>query len=495
MMLQAVIFDTIVRLWWEPTEAEYAVYLNGEEAQKVAKTHAKLTELTPDTDYEVRVVDGAGVEIGSLSLHTAAQKRRIDVTKAPYFAVGDGKTVNTAALQRALDDCGEGEAVYLPEGVFMTGSLRMHGGTELYVDTNAVLQGTDDPDDYTPKIPSRFEGLHMECYAALINIGHIDSKSGPNCGNVVLRGGGRIFGGGRALADRVIERERVLMADYIASLGDKVKECENDRTIPGRKRPRLINVSNGENVVIADLGVGYGACWNVHMIYSRGVVTCGCTFHSENVWNGDGWDPDSSEDCVIFDCDFYTGDDSVAIKSGKNPEGNIVARPSRGIRVFDCRCKRGHGITVGSEMSGGVEDVFVWDCELSGSNFGMEIKGTKKRGGYVRDIRVKNCRMPRIMMHSVRYNDDGEGSPTAPIFENCLFEDVCLTGRAHMNNGDVVDCNVLDLHGFEEEGHEIKNVTLRNVTLESSLDAPARMAFALCEGLNVEGLRAKAREE
>ena len=495
MMLQSVIFDTTVRLWWEPTVAEYTVYLNGGEAQKVVKTHTMLTDLTPDTDYEVRVVDGTGAEVGSLSLRTAAQKRRIDVTKAPYFAVGDGKTVNTAALQRALDDCGEGEAVYLPEGVFMTGSLRMHGGTELYVDTGAVLQGTDDPDDYMPKIPSRFEGLHMECYAALINIGHINSHGGPNCGNVVLRGGGSIFGGGRPLADRVIERERVLMADYIASLGDKVKECENDRTIPGRKRPRLINVSNGENVVIADLSVGYGACWNVHMIYSQNVVTCGCTFHSENVWNGDGWDPDSSENCAIFDCDFYTGDDSVAIKSGKNPEGNIVARPSRGIRVFDCRCKRGHGITVGSEMSGGVEDVFVWDCELSGSNFGMEIKGTKKRGGYVRNIRVKNCRMPRIMMHSVRYNDDGEGSPTAPIFEDCLFEDVCLTGRAHMNNGDVVDCNVLDLHGFEEEGREIKNVTLRNVTLESSLDSPARMAFALCEGLNVEGLRAKAREE
>ena len=254
-------------------------------------------------------------------------------------------------------------------------------------------------------------------------------------------------------------------------------------------------MSNAADVVIADLSVGYGACWNVHMIYSDNIVTCGCTFHSEKVWNGDGWDPDSSENCAIFDCDFYTGDDSVAIKSGKNPEGNVVNRPSRGIRVFDCRCHSGHGITVGSEMSGGVEDVFVWDCDLSGSNFGMEIKGTKKRGGYVRNIHVADCRMPRIMMHSVRYNDDGEGAPTAPFFEDCLFERVCLTGRAHMNNGDVVDCNVLDLHGFEEEGHEIKNVTLRDVTVESSLDAPAHMAFALCDGLNVERLRAVARKD
>ena len=494
-MLRTVIFDTKIRIWWEPTQAPYIVYRDGERMGETELTHMTVTGLAPATSYTFRVLDGKGCEVGAIAAVTASEKRRINVTEAPYFAVGDGKTLNTAALQHALDDCGEGEAVYLPAGVFMTGSLRMHEGTELYVDEGAVLQGTDDPDDYMPKIPSRFEGLHMECYAALINIGHIDSQGGPNCRGVVIRGGGSIFGGGRALADRVIERERVLMADYIASLGDKVKECENDRTIPGRKRPRLINMSNAANVVIADVSVGHGACWNVHMIYSENIVTCGCTFHSENVWNGDGWDPDSSEKCTIFDCDFYTGDDSIAIKSGKNPEGNIVNRPSRGIRVFDCRCHVGHGITVGSEMSGGVEDVFIWDCDLFGSNFGMEIKGTKKRGGYVRNIHVKNCRMPRIMMHSVRYNDDGEGSPTAPVFEDCLFEEVCLTGRAHMKNGTIEECNVLDLYGFEEAGHEIKNVTLRNVTVESSLDSPAQMAFALCEGLNIEGLRAKAREE
>lgn len=500
-MLHTVVFDKEIRVWWEPNErlplgTEYTVLRDGRVVGKTTLTHVRLSDLAPETTYAVRVVarvEGGEREVGECVVTTTAEKRRINVTEAPYFAVGDGTTLNTAVLQRALDDCREGEAVYIPAGTFMTGSLRMHGGTELYVEEGATLRGTEDPDDYLPKIPSRFEGLHMECYAALINIGELDSKGAPNCRNVVIRGGGSIYGGGRVLAERVIERERVLMADYIASLGDKVKECENDKTIPGRKRPRLINMSNAADVVIADVNVGYGACWNVHMIYSENIVTCGCTFRSEKVWNGDGWDPDSSENCVIFDCDFYTGDDSVAIKSGKNPEGNAVNRPSRNIRVFDCRCHSGHGITVGSEMSGGVEDVFVWDCELSGSNFGVEIKGTKKRGGYVRNVHIRNCRMPRIMMHSVRYNDDGIGAPTAPVFENCLFEEVCLTGRVHKSDGEIVDCNVLDLYGFDVPGHEIRNVVLRNVTVESSLDSPARMEFALCEGVTLEKIKARAR--
>ena len=119
------------------------------------------------------------------------------------------------------------------------------------------------------------------------------------------------------------------------------------------------------------------------MIYSDNIVTNDCTFISEGVHNGDGWDPDSSTNCTIFACTFFTGDDSVAIKSGKNPEGNIINKPCKHIRVFDCVTKYGHGICMGSEMSGGIEDVKIWDCDLENSVYGIEIKGTKKRGGYV----------------------------------------------------------------------------------------------------------------
>ena len=81
--------------------------------------------------------------------------------------------------------------------------------------------------------------------------------------------------------------------------------------------------------------------------------------------------------------------------------------PTKGVRVFDCRCTMGHGITIGSEMSGGVEDVKIWDCDMEAALCGFEIKGTAKRGGYVKEIHVYDSVFPRVLMHSVGYNDDG----------------------------------------------------------------------------------------
>lgn len=105
----------------------------------------------------------------------------------------------------------------------------------------------------------------------------------------------------------------------------------------------------------------------------------------------DGWDPDSSTNCTLFASEFHTGDDAVAIKSGKNPEGNEIGRPCAHIKVFDCRIGYGHGICIGSEMSGGVEDVQIWDCDFANSLYGIEIKATPKRGGYVRGVTVRDC--------------------------------------------------------------------------------------------------------
>lgn len=99
-------------------------------------------------------------------------------------------------------------------------------------------------------------------------------------------------------------------------------------------------------------------------------------------------------------------DDSIAIKSGKNPEGNIINRPCEHIRIFDCVSVFGHGIAIGSEMSGGVRDVKIWDCDLANTRYGVEIKGTKKRGSFVRDIHVENCTVSRVLFHAVGYNDD-----------------------------------------------------------------------------------------
>lgn len=465
--------DTLTLFWDKPESAEaeqmYLVLLNDQPVAQIQRTHYTIEGLEPDSVYDVGITceTKAGKIWRCSQGRTTALRRRIDISKPPYFAVGDGQTLNTVSLQRALDDCGKNDCVYFPAGVYMTGALRGHSDMEIYLDEGAVLQGTDNVEDYLPRIRSRFEGYEMECYSSVLNFGELDHTSGPNCENVLIHGKGTIASGGQMLCLRVIDSERERLREYLAANAELVATCENDHTIPGRVRPRLINLSNCRNVRISGLTLKNGAAWNLHMIYCDGIITDHCIFRSEGVWNGDGWDPDSSENCTLFASQFYTGDDAVAIKSGKNPEGNVIARPSRHIRVFDCYSAFGHGIVMGSEMSGGIEDVRIWDCDLRVSMSGLEIKATKKRGGYVKNISVRDCVIPRVMMHSVLYNDDGIGAPVPPVLSDCCFERLTLTGlyQASHDGGDMRPCKAIELVGFDVPGHEINNITFRNVVI------------------------------
>ena len=455
--------DTLT-LWWEPSEGfkgEYILEKDGAECARARKTHFTVSPVKGDAHFAIRA---GGSTLCEAAFVFKAPPRRISALD--FGAKGDGKTMNTLCLQRAIDALAPGEELYLPEGVYLSGALDLHGDMSLYLAKGAVLQGTADPEDYLPKIPSRFEGYEMECYRSLLNLGRMDHSAGPNCSNVLIHGEGTISGGGQELCLNVIARERELMKEYLRSLGDKIKDYENDHTIPARPRGRLINLSNCGNVRITGLTLQNGAAWNVHILYSKNIVTDHCVFRSENVWNGDGWDPDSSENCTLFASEFFTGDDSVAIKSGKNPEGNVINRPTKHIRVFDCLSHKGLGIAIGSEMSGGVEDVKIWDCDLIHSLYGVQIKATKKRGGYVRDVHVTDCLLSRFLICAVKYNDDGEGSPVPPRFEDISLTRCHLSGWAR-NYWEKEDRRIeaIDISGFEKEGFRAKNISVNDCTL------------------------------
>ena len=493
--------ESITVYWEKETEWEkgirYCAFLDKGAAETVERTHFQWENLMPDREYCVRVhcltAEGKILASGECQVRTAKAKRRLDVRCAPYFAKGDGKSLNTEALQRAIDDCSAEDVVYFPQGTFLSGALRLHSNMEIYLEEGAILQGSSTVEDYRPKIPSRFEGYEMECYSSLLNMGELNHAGGCSCGNILIHGKGAILGGGRVLAEAVITSEREHLYAYLETLGAGILEYENADTIPGRARPRLINISNCENVRISGLTLGNGASWNVHMIYSTGIVTDHCTFYSENVWNGDGWDPDSSADCTIFACDFFTGDDSIAIKSGKNPEGNRINRPCEGIRIFDCHCVQGHGFTIGSEMSGGVRDVKIWDCDLSGGRYGIEIKGTKKRGGYVRNVEVLDCTLPRILFHSVGYNDDGEGALTPPVFEDCTFIGIRLLGKFPDKEKRLQSCTAIELTGFDVPGYEIRNIRFEKITLPASQVQTISMQY--CKNISFRDLSVEPEEK
>ncbi len=469
MTVNSIIHEDEITIWWDKEwELDYtpiySVILDGKKITESTKTYVTLSGLTPDTLYTLSV-EREGVSVSELRLRTAKAKIRIDVMSAPYFAKGDGITLNTEALQRAINDCTAGACVYFPRGVFLTGALDLHSDMEIYLDEGAVIQGTAEVSDYLPKVLSRFEGIEMMCHRSLLNIGKLDHTSEPTCKNVVIRGKGSILGGGAALAKSSIETERALLADYLAKNDDYVKTCENDDTIPGRVRGRLIHIANCENIIISGLRLGFAASWNVHFIYSKNIVTYGCKIDSIGVWNGDGWDPDSSEDCTIFNCEFATHDNSIAVKSGKNPEGNIIARPTRNVRIFDCRGRE--CMALGSEMSGGVRDVYIWDCDFSKSGAGLSIKVTKKRGGYIKNVRVADSAFSSIRARTVTFNDDGESAPTAPIVEDFLFSNVMLTGVSVSVNGTGKKTEALLITGPDDENSYFKNFTFENLHIKS----------------------------
>ncbi len=467
-MVNKILHFNDIILYWDFMEDvdKYYIYLDGSPVLETTKTHCTIRDINaPHVNVAIYTDADKQKLFYAEDLMLPAKPVFIDITAAPYFAVGDGETLNTKAIQSAIHDCKKGDCLYIPKGTFLTGALTLHSDMEIYICEGGILKGSERPEDYLPKIFSRFEGYEMECYSSLLNVGDIADRDVIKERNIKIYGGGTIEGGGLALAKSVLAVEKERLKAYMDSLGDEIKTYENLDTIPGRLRPKLINISCTENFIIENISIKNGSCWNVHMIYSKDIVTANCNFYSHGIWNGDGWDPDSSENCTIFNCDFNTGDDCVAIKSGKNPEGNVINKPCKNIKVFDCRCETAHGFTIGSEISGGIDGVYMWDCDMTNSVYGIEIKGTKKRGSYVKNIQVMNSKVSRVLMHSVGYNDDGIGAPTPPKFSDCLFKNVQIMGETlEYGTFKLIKCNAIEMVGFEKD-YEIENITFENVKI------------------------------
>lgn len=488
-MIKSIIHADEIALWWEKEwglseKADYRLLIDGQEYMCGENTHCIIKNMAAETEYSVRLerINAKGERscLDEIVLKTPKARKRIDITKAPYFAVGDGKTLNTQAIQKAIDDCKENESIYIPKGVFLTGALTLHSDMELYVDEGATLQGTANFFDYLPKRKTRYEGKECECYQSLLNVGNIDRNGDYNARNIVIRGKGAILGGGKELAANIIETE--------SGQPFSLKEFSSGKNLlvlnAWRSRGRLLQTCNAENIVLAGVKIGMGASWNLHFIYSKDITTYGCNIVSQGVNNGDGWDPDSSVNCAIFATEFNTYDDCIAIKSGKNPEGNIVNKPSENIFVFDCTMNGGHGMAIGSEMSGGVRNVQIWNCDLTKTHNGVEVKATRKRGGYVKDIRVGNCKLSRLEVHSVPYNDDGEGSLTPPVFDNFYFEDLEVEGQFFLPSQTVI-CPAIEIIGFGEDA-PVTNVVLKNVIAKRQDDTTPAFDLRFVENLKTE---------
>lgn len=526
----AATYSSISIMWDKPQEYKkitgYRVYMNGNPMSVTAanETYYTADNLEPDTEYTFTVTSLIGKSESEKSdevkSKTEIKGKVHNVMNAPYNAKGDGETLDTAAIQAAIDACNDNDIVLIPEEyTFLTGALDLKSNMTLEV--NGTLLSSKNATDFEKKIDtsktytggtatgviyteeapkrliwSRIEGWEQYSYRSLINIGYLDENTDYStdrnyvCSNVKVIGRGTITGDDYRANYAPIKGNATALAIDEGSSADTFYDIVNSETaennIRSRIRGRLINVSNAQNVYIKGITVAKPPMWTVHMIYSDNVTTNGVTFNTSGYRNGDGWDPDSSTNCTIYGCNFNTGDDCVAIKSGKNPEGNAIARPSENIKIIGCTSEGGLGLAVGSEMSGGVSGVYVRDCVLSNTRYGIELKANKVRGGYIRDFHVQDSTVDRVLIHSVSYNADGEAADTSPVFSDMSFRNMNILGYSSEKSNPWINTSI-EMEGFTSDSgsdeYYIKNISFEDVTVGTEKNITQNISMKYCRNI------------
>lgn len=460
MIAPGTVSDSSVTLMWDKQYingyAEYEILLNGKAVASTDKTNYTITGLAPLHPYNVsiRLKKSESVKkVYKLKFKTPAKAAVFNILD--FGAKAGSEIVNTKAIQSAIDACTPGGTVYVPEGIYVSGALFLKSNMTLYIAKGGILKGSVDTSDYHPILLNRFEGWELMTFASLINAGTLNRNGTYNVTKLRITGGGTIEGGGKKLG-----------GDMWKARGE-------------RSRGRLILLMNCQEVSIDNLTIQEPPSWTIHYIYSDNISLHNLTINTYGIRNGDGIDPDSSTDSYIFNCTFDNGDDCIAIKSGKNPEGYYVAKPTRNVRITHCNFIRGHGISIGSEMSGGVSDVLVQDCKAGALLNGMQIKGTKERGGYVKNVTVADCELMKITIFSkLNYNNDGEAAPVPPFFENFIFRNIDLT-KANVKEP------VININGFKDTGHKLTNVLFEDITL------PASARVTINDAINIRFVKVK----
>jgi polygalacturonase len=332
-------------------------------------------------------------------------RRSFDLTD--FGAVGDGATDCTAAFRAAIERCHRsgGGRVLVPPGDFLTGAIHLRGNVNLHVSDGATIRFHPDPAKYLPVVMTRWEGT--ECY----NYSPFVYAFGQR--NVAITGGGTLDGqarlgpweswyanGGPQGADqrelRRMGEEGVPVAGRVFGAGHYL-------------RPKMIQFYRCLNVLISGVTVVDPPMWTIHPVLSRNVSIRDVTVHSY-LYNTDGVDPECCTNVHISGCRFNTNDDCVAVKAGRDADGHRVGVPSTNILVERCKfAGRWGGITVGSEMSGGVRTVFARDCEINPVDFPgnypikypLYIKTNTLRGGYIDGVHLSGFTGGRVEREAI----------------------------------------------------------------------------------------------
>jgi len=400
-----------------------------------------------------------------------------------FGAVGDGSTDSSGALKAAIEACHKagGGRVIVPAGEFLTGPVRLLSGVNLHLAAGATLRFATDPSRYLPVVLTRWEGVELMNYSPLVYA--FEQQ------NVAVTGSGTLDG----------QADATHWWPWKAKTGPESQKPDRDRLFrqaqegmpPEQRiygaghylRPPFLQVYRCRNVLIEGVTIRNSPFWVIHPVLSSNVTVRGVSVLSLGP-NNDGCDPESSTDVLIEDTLFDTGDDCIAIKSGRNADGRRLAAPSERIVIRNCRMRAGHGgVTVGSEVSGGVRDVFAERNTMSSPDLdrGLRIKTNVARGGVVENVFMRDTQIGEVgsaidvdMLYSPA--DEDPSQQFKPVVRNVRVERLVVERAA-------LALSVVGIESSPVGGLVIRDSVFKNVARGSRL---VNAGPVLLEGVTLE---------
>ncbi len=375
-------------------------------------------------------------------------KRILSKIKSPVFpkkdflitkfgAVGDGVADCSKAIKAAIETCSKagGGRVVVPPGKYFTGPVYLKSNVNLHLQKGATLLFSTKPEDYLPLVYTRWEGVELMNYSPLVYA--YKEK------NIAITGEGVLDGQasnnnwwpwkGRKDHGWVAGTPNQTDNDKRAALFNM---AENNVPVKDRKfgdgfylRPQFVQPYLCTNVLIEGVTVTNSPMWVLNPVLCNNVTINKVRIDSDGP-NSDGCDPESCKNVLIKDCYFNTGDDCIALKSGRNADGRRINIPCENIVIQNCTMANGHGgVVIGSEISGGVKNVFAENCNMSSPNLdrALRIKTNTARGGIIENIYMRNTVVGQVKEEAVimtmYYEDKGN---FMPIIRNVVVENMTV---------------------------------------------------------------------
>ena len=470
------------------------VVISGFAADKDGNPYAKYTEKLPFPMPEM----------------TAPVIPDNQVNLKDFGAVGDGITLNTEAFAKAIDALVQkgGGKLVVPQGVWHTGPIVLKSHINLHLNAGAVILFAADETLY-PLIDTSFEGLDTRrCQSPLSANGATD---------IAITGKGVIDGNGQywrpVKKGKVTENHwKELLAIpgsqemkpgyWVPSAGYAKGEQGANMNVPNAKtdaewnaikrfvRPVMVSLVKCKNVHLKGVIFQNSPAWNLHPLMCENVIVEDVLVRNPSfAQNGDALDLESCKNALIINSRFDAGDDGICIKSGKDADGRRRGIPCENVVVKGCTVFAGHGgFVVGSEMSGGVKNILVDQCQFLGTDVGLRFKSTRGRGGIVENIYIKNISMTDIKTDAITFNmyyggksvaemlADGDNpdnvtkmpvNEETPIFRNIDIKNIICNGAGR----------AMEFNGLPEM--PIDGISLKDITILAKKDA----VFTNCQNI------------